>query len=108
MLFATLDTVRDQPAAAQFQFRARNQGISGTHSRSTIQGFFGAGMEDATRTTPFVYDAADPEVLVGGNTAPTAGGVPAARHRGLPDVGDRHHRGRPRHPAASGGVNRRG
>ena len=57
MLFATLDTVRAQPAAAQFQFRAKNQWISGTHSRSTIQGFFGAGMEDGTRATPFIYDA---------------------------------------------------
>jgi uncharacterized OsmC-like protein len=72
MLFATLDTVRAQPAAAQFQFRAKNEWISGTHSRSTIQGFFGAGMEDATRTTPFVYEADHPEVLVGGNNAPTA------------------------------------
>jgi hypothetical protein len=72
MLFATLDTVRAQPAAAQFQFRAKNEWISGTHSRSSIQGFFGAGMEDGTRTTPFVYDADHPEVLVGDNTAPTA------------------------------------
>ena len=29
-------------------------------------------MEDATRTTPFVYDADHPEVLVGDNNAPTA------------------------------------
>ena len=71
-LFATLDAVKAQPAAAQFQFRARNEWVSGTHSRSTIQGFYGAGMEDSTRTTPFSYDADHPEVLVGTNNGPTA------------------------------------
>ena len=48
MLFATLDTVKAQPAAAKFQFRARNEWISGTHNRTTIQDFYGAGMEDGT------------------------------------------------------------
>jgi len=71
-LFATLDTVKAQPAAAQFQFRARNEWISGTHNRTTIQGFYGAGMEDGTRTAPFTYDADHPEVLVGTNNGPTA------------------------------------
>ena len=71
-LFATLDAVKAQPAAAQFRFRARNEWISGTHSRSSIQGFYGAGMEDGTRTTPFSYDADHPEVLVGTNNGPTA------------------------------------
>ena len=50
LLFATLDTVKAHPAAGKFQFRARNEWISGTHNRSTIQGFYGAGMEDGTRT----------------------------------------------------------
>jgi uncharacterized OsmC-like protein len=72
MLFATLDAVKAQPAAAQFQFRARNEWVSGTHSRSTIQGFYGVGMEDGTRTTSFTYDADHPEVLVGTNNGPTA------------------------------------
>ena len=70
-LFATLDVVRAQPAAAQFQFRARNEWVSGTHSRTAIQGFFGAGQEDTTRTEPFVYDADHPAVLVGGGNGPT-------------------------------------
>jgi len=70
-LFATLDVVRAQPAAAQFQFRARNEWVAGTHSRTAIQGFFGAGQEDTTRTEPFVYDADHPTVLVGSGAAPT-------------------------------------
>ena len=33
-LFATLDVVKGDPEIAQFQFRAENQWISGTHSRN--------------------------------------------------------------------------
>ena len=70
-LFATLDAVKAQPEIAQFQFRASNEWISGTHNRSTIQGFYGAGQEDTSRTQPFSYDADHPAVLVGNNNGPT-------------------------------------
>ena len=46
-LFATLDAVKHAPAAAQFQFRADNKWIDGTHSRSTIADYFGVGEERA-------------------------------------------------------------
>ena len=32
-LFATLDAVKGSPELAQFQFRATNEWISGTHNR---------------------------------------------------------------------------
>jgi uncharacterized OsmC-like protein len=70
-LFATLDAVRSQPDLAKFQFRATNKWVNGTHNRTEIQGFYGAGQEDASRTTPFAYDADHPAVLVGGGNAPT-------------------------------------
>ena len=70
-LFATLDAVKASPEIADFQFRARNTWISGTHNRTTIQGFYGAGQEDTSRTEPFVYDADHPAVLVGTNKGPT-------------------------------------
>ena len=70
-LFATLDAVRGTPQLADFRFRARNTWLSGTHNRSTIQGFYGAGQEDTSRTEPFVYDADHPAVLVGAGQAPT-------------------------------------
>jgi uncharacterized OsmC-like protein len=70
-LFATLDAVKGQPDIAAFQFRATNEWISGTHNRSTIQGFYGAGQEDTSRTTAFTYDADHPTVLVGNNHGPT-------------------------------------
>jgi uncharacterized OsmC-like protein len=70
-LFATLDAVRATPELAGFQFRARNEWVSGTHSRSTIQGFHGAGQEDTSRPVPFTYDADHPAVLVGTGQGPT-------------------------------------
>jgi uncharacterized OsmC-like protein len=70
-LFATLDAVKANPELANFQFRATNRWISGTHNRSTIRGFYGAGQEDTTRTADFGYDADHPAVLVGGGNAPT-------------------------------------
>jgi uncharacterized OsmC-like protein len=70
-LFATLDAVKGAPQIAQFQFRATNEWISGTHNRSTIQGFYGAGQEDTSRPVPFSYDADHPAVLVGTNHGPT-------------------------------------
>ena len=44
-LFATLDAVKQAPEAAKFQFRTRNEWISGTQSRGTIDGFYGVGEE---------------------------------------------------------------
>src|SRR5262245_40966743 len=70
-LFATLDAVKGNPELAKFQFRAANQWINGTHNRSTIRSFFGAGQEDATRTDDFSYDADHPAVLVGTGNGPT-------------------------------------
>jgi uncharacterized OsmC-like protein len=70
-LFATVDAVKASPQLARFQFRASNDWISGTHSRSVIQGFYGAGQEDTSRSEPFAYDADHPAVLVGSNQAPT-------------------------------------
>jgi len=69
-LFATLDAVKAAPAAAEFQFRASNEWINGTHSRSTIDGFFGVG-EERTHERTFHFDADHPAVLVGKDNGPT-------------------------------------
>jgi uncharacterized OsmC-like protein len=70
-LFATLDAVKANPELAKFQFRATNRWLTGTHNRSTIRGFYGAGQEDTTRTEDFAYDADHPAVLVGTGNGPT-------------------------------------
>jgi uncharacterized OsmC-like protein len=69
-LFATLDAVKGAPEAAQFQFRASNQWLSGTHNRSTIHGYFGVG-EERTHERSFHFDADHPAVLVGQDNGPT-------------------------------------
>ena len=69
-LFATLDAVKGSPAIAKFQFRATNRWISGTHSESSIHGFYGAGQE-LTHRRPAALEADHPEVLVGEDHAPT-------------------------------------
>jgi uncharacterized OsmC-like protein len=69
-LFATLDAVKAAPEAAKFQFRAANQWIEGTHSRGTIDGYFGVGEERAREHT-FTFDADHPAVLVGRDNGPT-------------------------------------
>jgi uncharacterized OsmC-like protein len=69
-LFATVDAVKGSPEIARFQFRATNEWVSGTHNRSTIHGFYGAGQEDTSREEPFVIDAGEPAVLLGTDTGP--------------------------------------
>lgn len=69
-LFATLDAVRGAPEAGAFQFRARNEWQTGTHSRSTIEDFFGVGEERGHERT-FTFDADHPAVLVGRDQGPT-------------------------------------
>ncbi len=69
-LFATLDAVKGQPEIAQFQFRAQNTWVSGTHSRTRISGFYGA-MQELEHKQETVIDADHPAVLVGQDNAPT-------------------------------------
>ena len=69
-LFATINVVKSQPDLARFQFRATNQWIKGTHSRSRIETFYGAGGEHR-HTGEIEFNADHPAVLVGGDAAPT-------------------------------------
>jgi uncharacterized OsmC-like protein len=69
-MYATLDLIKDQPELARFRFRASNRWVDGAHNRSTIQGFYGAGQEDASRAQPFELEAGEPPVLLGMNTGP--------------------------------------
>ena len=68
-LFATIDAVRGNPPLAKFQFRATSRWVSGTHSRGTIETFYGAGSEHAHQRT-FTLEADHPAVLVGSDNAP--------------------------------------
>jgi uncharacterized OsmC-like protein len=61
-LLGARQALTDAPEAAQFKWRATCSWVNGTHSRSTVQGFFGLGAEQAHKTS-FSYDADHPEVF---------------------------------------------
>lgn len=69
MLLGTIAAVGEQPIAAQFQFRAKGAWVHGTHSRTIVNGYFGAGQEH-TRSEDFVVEADHPAVLCGTDNAP--------------------------------------
>jgi uncharacterized OsmC-like protein len=69
-MYGTLDAIKSDPSLGRFQFRVQNRWIDGAHNRSTIQGFYGAGQEDASRAQAFSLDAGEPAVLLGIDTGP--------------------------------------
>lgn len=64
-LFATIGAIKETPGLAAFKFRAANKWINGSHNRTTIKGFYGAGQEDTSRTAAFELDNDEPAVLLG-------------------------------------------
>lgn len=71
-LVETVNAIKSDPKLATFRFRATNTWLGGGHSRTAIQGFWGAGQEDGSRTEPFHLDGDEPPVLLGGDHAPNA------------------------------------
>jgi uncharacterized OsmC-like protein len=61
-LLGARQALTDAPEAARFKWRATCSWVNGTHSRSTVQSFFGLGAEQSHKTT-FSYDADHPEVF---------------------------------------------
>jgi uncharacterized OsmC-like protein len=84
----------EAPEAAQFKWRATCSWLNGTHSRSTVEGYFGLGEEHKHRSE-FTFDADHPAVfasedngatpvemvLVGLASCLTAGVAAVAQHR---------------------------
>ncbi len=71
-LVETIDAIKQDPALANFQFRAHTTWKGGGRSETRIQGFTGAGGEDTSRTAPLVLEGDEPPVLLGENKAPNA------------------------------------
>jgi uncharacterized OsmC-like protein len=69
-LFATLGAVRQQPELAAFTFRATNRWQKGTHSRSRMETFTGAG-GDHQHVREFEFDGDHPAPLCGADQGPT-------------------------------------
>lgn len=84
------------PEAAQFKWRSKCEWVNGTHSRSTVGGFFGLG-EEQVRGKSFTIDTDHPEVFAAGDQGATpvemilsglagcltAGVASVAQHRGI-------------------------
>jgi uncharacterized OsmC-like protein len=69
-LISTINAVGAKPELAKFTFRNSNEWISGTHSRSTMKGFYGAGGEHAHKAS-YSAESDHPAVLCGADNAPT-------------------------------------
>jgi len=61
-LLGAREALTEAPAAAAFKWRATCEWINGTHSRSTVQQFFGLG-EDQQHRSEFSYDTDHPEIF---------------------------------------------
>ena len=61
-LLGARTALTEAPEAAKFHWRASCTWQNGTHSRSTVQGFFGLGEEQSHRTS-FSFDADHPEIF---------------------------------------------
>ena len=95
-LLAAREALKEAPAAAEFTWRASCKWLNGTHSRSSVQGFFGLGAEQ-THKSEFSFETDHPEVfaahdqgatpvelvLVGLASCLTAGVAAVAQNRGI-------------------------
>ena len=61
-LFGAREALTKAPEAAQFKWRATVNWVNGTHSRSTIESFYGLGSEQKHKS-PYTVDADHPEVF---------------------------------------------
>ena len=67
-LVAAREALTEAPQAAQFNWRASCEWKNGTHSHSTVEGFFGLG-EEQKHTKTFQFDADHPEVFASADLA---------------------------------------
>lgn len=95
-LLGAREALTETPEGAKFTWRATCTWVKGTHSKSSVKGFFGLGEEQSHKTT-FTFEADHPEifasedhgitpveyVLVGLAGCLTAGIASIAQYRGI-------------------------
>jgi len=95
-LLGARQALSEAPEGAKFKWRAKCEWVRGTHSRSTIEGFYGLGEEQKHRQK-YTFDADHPEVfasedhgatpvemvLAGLASCLTAGVAAVAQNRGV-------------------------
>ncbi len=95
-LLGARDALGETPEAGKFVWRATNEWLHGTHSRSSVEGYFGLGGEHSHKSTfgfesdhPLVFAAEDNAatpveiVLVGLASCLTAGVAAVAQNRDI-------------------------
>jgi uncharacterized OsmC-like protein len=95
-LLGAREALTETPEGAKFTWRAKCEWVRGTHSRSTVEEFYGLGEEQKHRQK-YTFDADHPEifasadngatpvelVLAGLASCLTAGVAAVAQHRGI-------------------------
>jgi uncharacterized OsmC-like protein len=69
-LLGAREALTATPEAARFKWRATSEWVGGTHSRATVDGFFGLGSEQKHRQ-PFQFDADHPEIFAADDNGAT-------------------------------------
>ena len=69
-LFGAQQALKSAPEAAQFKWRATVEWIKGTHSRTTVEKFYGLGAEQKHKEK-FAFDADHPEIFAAEDNAAT-------------------------------------
>ncbi len=69
-LLGAREALTEAPAAAKFQWRANSEWVRGTHTKSTIEKFFGLGEEQAHRKS-FTFDTDHPALFASEDVGPT-------------------------------------
>jgi uncharacterized OsmC-like protein len=69
-LFGAQEALKKAPEAAQFKWRAKCEWINGTHSRSSVEKFYGLGAEQQHKSK-FSFEADHPEIFAAEDNAAT-------------------------------------
>ncbi len=69
-LLTARDALAAEPEGANFKWRVSNTWVNGTHSRSSVEGFFGLGAEQKHRAD-FTFDGDHPELFASEDNGPT-------------------------------------
>lgn len=95
-LIGAREALSQAPQAAQFKWRASCEWVRGTHSRTSVQGFYGLGQEQSHKSA-FTFETDHPEIFASEDKAATpvevvlgglagcltAGVAAIAQHRGI-------------------------
>lgn len=95
-LIGAREALSQAPQAAQFKWRASCEWVRGTHSRTSVKGFYGLGQEQSHKSA-FTFETDHPEIFASEDKAATpvevvlsglagcltAGVAAIAQHRGI-------------------------